>query len=220
MARQKVTQSFSSNLEISSPPLGDEDETKGPMIIEAEIGGHFIHRIYVDGGSDLEILYEHCFNRLRPEVKSQMVPATTPLIGFSGEIIWPVGQISLLGKIGDSKHSTSTWMNFMVVRSPSLYNRIIGRPRVRKIQAVPSTNHGMLKFPVTGGILTLRSNKIILLECTMVSGPEAQPSDSTRAAEERIKMAIHSEYPEQTIAIGSTLTKEVKRSFAVYSGVT
>lgn len=32
-----------------------------------------------------------------------MVPATTPLMGFNGEIIWPIGQISLLTKIGDGK---------------------------------------------------------------------------------------------------------------------
>ncbi|GKD11599.1 reverse transcriptase domain-containing protein [Tanacetum coccineum] len=66
------------------------------MIIEAEIGGHCIHRMYVDGGSASEILYEHCFNRLCSEIKNQLVPATTPLIGFSGEIIWPIGQIQLL----------------------------------------------------------------------------------------------------------------------------
>ncbi|GKA34637.1 hypothetical protein Tco_0721066 [Tanacetum coccineum] len=137
-----------------------------------------------------------------------MVPATAPLIGFSGEIIWPMGKISLLVKIGDAEHSASTWMNLFVVRSPSPYNEIIGRPGVRKIQAVPSTAHGMLKFPVPGGILTLQSNKIIPLECTMVSGSESQPSVITRAAEERIKVAIHPKYPEQTIVIGSTLTEE------------
>ncbi|GKG18823.1 hypothetical protein Tco_0375922, partial [Tanacetum coccineum] len=95
--------------------------------------------------------------------------------------------------------------------SPSPYNEIIGRPRVRKIQAVPSTAHGMLKFPVPGGILTLRSSKIIPLECTMVSGPEAQPSASTRVAEEKIKVAHHPKYPEQTIAIGSTLTEKGRK---------
>ncbi|GJX27771.1 reverse transcriptase domain-containing protein [Tanacetum coccineum] len=86
---------------ISLPTsLGDEDGTEGPMIIEAEIGGHFVHRMYVDGGASSEILYEHCFVRLRPEIRSQMVPPTTYLTGFSGETIWPLGQISLLVKIG------------------------------------------------------------------------------------------------------------------------
>ncbi|GJR39855.1 hypothetical protein Tco_1215539 [Tanacetum coccineum] len=46
-------------------------------------GGHFVHRMYVDRRSSSEILYEHCFNRFRSEVRSQMVPAATPLIAIS-----------------------------------------------------------------------------------------------------------------------------------------
>nr|GFB94877.1 reverse transcriptase domain-containing protein [Tanacetum cinerariifolium] len=70
--------------------------TEGPLVIEAEMGGHMIHRMYLDDGSLMEILYEHCFNRLRAEIKSQMVSATTSLTGFSGETIWPLGQLRLL----------------------------------------------------------------------------------------------------------------------------
>ncbi|GJY16313.1 hypothetical protein Tco_0386735 [Tanacetum coccineum] len=177
VARQRIAQSFSLDLEISFPPLEEEDGTEAPMIIEAEIGGHFIHWMYVDGGSTSEILYEHCFSKLRPE-------------------------------IGDEEHSTSTMMNFVIVTSSSLYNEIIGRPRVRKMQAVPSTAYGVLKYPVLGGIVTLRSSKIIPLECAMVSGSKAHSSAINQVTEERIKVAIHPEYLEQTIAIGSTLMEE------------
>ncbi|GJS37029.1 hypothetical protein Tco_0535411 [Tanacetum coccineum] len=208
VARQKITQSFSSNSEISFPPLGEDEGTEGPMIIEAEIGGHCVHRMYVDGGSASEILYEHCFSRLRPEIKRQLIPATTPLIGFSGEIIWPIGQIQLLVAIGDEEHSASALMNFVVVRSPSPYNGIIERPGVRKLQAVPSTVHGMLKILVEGGVITLKSSRLVPLECTMVSGPERILPASESTVEERIKVAINLEYPEQTIMIGSTLTEE------------
>ncbi|GJX19142.1 reverse transcriptase domain-containing protein [Tanacetum coccineum] len=174
VAKQRVTQSFSPETIISFPSLGEEDRTEGPMIIEAEIGGHFVHRIYVDGGASSEVLYEHCFVRLRPEIKSQMIPATTSLIGFSGETIWPIGQISLLVKIGDEEHSTSAWMNFMVIRSPSQHNGIIGRTGIRKIRAVPSTAHGMLKFLVKGGTVTIRSSRVIPMECAMISRPSTQ----------------------------------------------
>ncbi|GJY01099.1 hypothetical protein Tco_0359251 [Tanacetum coccineum] len=160
--------------------------------------------MYVDGGSSSKILYEHCFNRFRPEVRNQMIPATTPLVGFSGEIIWPLGQILLLVKIGDEEHSTSAWMNFMVVRSPYPYNGIIGRPEVRRIHAVPSTAHRMLKFPVTGGT----SSRIIPLECTMVSGPGVPQPVINQVTEEKIQVAILPEYPEQTIAISYTLIEE------------
>nr|GEU72701.1 reverse transcriptase domain-containing protein [Tanacetum cinerariifolium] len=208
VARQRITQSFSPDPDILFPPLEEEEGTEGPMIIEAEIRGHFIHRMYVDGGLASEILYEHCFNRLRPEIKNQMVPATAPSIGFSGEIIWPLGKISLLVKIGDDEHSTSTWMNFVIVRSSSPYNEIIGRTGVRKIQTVPSIAHGMLKFPIAGGILTLKSSKIIPIECVVVSRSEGQPRAAHQAIEERINVVINPKYPEQTIMIGSTLTEE------------
>ncbi|GKC72069.1 reverse transcriptase domain-containing protein [Tanacetum coccineum] len=210
IVRQKISQSFSPNLKISFPSLGDDEGAEGPLIIEAEIGGHQVHRMCVDGGSSFEILYEHCFNRLRPEIRNQMIPATTSLVGFSGEIKWPLGQITLLVKIGDDEHSTSTWMDFMIVRSTSPYNGIIGRPGLRKIHAVPSTTHGMIKFPVTGGILTLRSSKIIPIECAMVSGPEDQPLPVNKVKEERVKVAINPEHPEQTVMIGSNLTEKAR----------
>nr|GEU49970.1 hypothetical protein [Tanacetum cinerariifolium] len=56
IARQRITQTFSSGSLISFLTLREEDRTKDLMIIEAEMGGHCVHRIYVDGGSSLEIL--------------------------------------------------------------------------------------------------------------------------------------------------------------------
>ncbi|GJW28903.1 reverse transcriptase domain-containing protein [Tanacetum coccineum] len=67
ITRQRITQTFSPESEISFPPLGERDRTEGPKIIEAKMGGHCVHRMYVDGVSSSEILYEHCFNRFHPE---------------------------------------------------------------------------------------------------------------------------------------------------------
>nr|GEV52943.1 reverse transcriptase domain-containing protein [Tanacetum cinerariifolium] len=139
--KQKITQSFEQGKEITFPPLANSHGTEGPLVIEAEVGGHTIHRMYIDGGSSMEILYEHFFNRLRPDIKRQIVPATTSLTGFSDETTWPLGQLKLLVTIGDATHSTKAWMNFMIVKSLSPYNGIIGRPggqapeRTKAIQA-------------------------------------------------------------------------------------
>ncbi|GJT62156.1 reverse transcriptase domain-containing protein [Tanacetum coccineum] len=149
MTRQKTTQSFSVGREISFSPLESSGGQENPIVIEAKVEGHLIHHMYIDGGSASEVLYDQCFNKLCPEIKKkQMVLATTTLLGFSNKISWPLGQISLMVSLGDGEHSTSTMMNFMVVRFPSPYNGIIGRPGLRKIQADPSTAHKMLKFPV------------------------------------------------------------------------
>ncbi|GJZ82320.1 reverse transcriptase domain-containing protein [Tanacetum coccineum] len=211
VAKPRITQSFSPETAISFPPLSEEDGTESQMIVEVEMGGHFVHRVYIDGGASSEVLYEHCFIKLRKEIRDQMVPATTHLIGFSEETSWPLGQIALLVKIGDEVHSTSAWMNFMVIRSPSQHNAIIGRPGIRKIRAVPSTTHGMLKFPVEGGTVTLQSSRVILMECAMISGPSIQPPAANQVLEEKINIAIHPEYPEQTVAIGSTLTEKGRK---------
>ncbi|GJU05960.1 reverse transcriptase domain-containing protein [Tanacetum coccineum] len=157
IARQRITQTFSLESVISFPPLGEEDRTEGPMIIEAEMEEHCVHHIHTIG---------------RVQRRNNM--ATRANIA-TGE------------------------------------DRIIGRPRVRKIRAIPSTAHGMLKFPVAGGIVTLRSSKIIPLECTMVSGPGVPQPDINQVAEEKIQVAIHPEYPKQTVAIGSTLTEERRK---------
>ncbi|GJS16791.1 reverse transcriptase domain-containing protein [Tanacetum coccineum] len=215
VAKPRITQSFSPETAMSFPPLNEEDGTESPMIIEIEMGGHFVHRVYIDGGASSEVLYEHCFAKLRKEIRDQMVPATTHLIGFSGETIWPLGQIALLVKIGDEAHSTSAWMNFMVIRSPSQHNAIIGRPGIRKIRAVPSTAHGMLKFPVEGGTVTLQSSRVIPMECAMISGPSNQTPVVSQIPEVKINVAIHPEYPEQTVAIGSTLTEKGRKELCV-----
>ncbi|GKD64857.1 hypothetical protein Tco_1306965 [Tanacetum coccineum] len=73
--------------------------------------------MYIDGGASADILYEHCFQRLRHEVKSQLNPATTSLTGFTGEKIWPMGQLRLPIMVGNKEHSTTAWMHFMVIRS-------------------------------------------------------------------------------------------------------
>nr|GEW14547.1 reverse transcriptase domain-containing protein [Tanacetum cinerariifolium] len=73
-------------------------------------------------------------------------------------------QHMLLVTIGDADHSTRAWMNFMIVRSLSPYNGIIGRPRIKEIQAVPSTAHRMLKFIADRGIVTIRSTILIPAE--------------------------------------------------------
>nr|GEV56205.1 reverse transcriptase domain-containing protein [Tanacetum cinerariifolium] len=191
--------------EIVFPPLTTSNRTEGPLVIKAKIGGHIIHRMYINGGSSMEILYEHCFNRLRPEIKSQMVPATTSLTGFSGETIWPLGKLRLLVIIGDPTHSTKAWMNFMVVKSLSPYNGIIVRPGLKAIQAVPSTVHEMLKFSAEGGIVTICSIILIPAECTsMITSPVIPREEKTRPA--NFKTALHPDYPDQEVVIGGTLS--------------
>ncbi|GJU12732.1 reverse transcriptase domain-containing protein [Tanacetum coccineum] len=51
------------------PTLTADNAVVEPLTIEINAGGHDIHRIYIDGGASADILYEHYFQRLRPEEK-------------------------------------------------------------------------------------------------------------------------------------------------------
>nr|GFB08883.1 reverse transcriptase domain-containing protein [Tanacetum cinerariifolium] len=203
--KQKKTQSFEQGREITFPPLANINGTEGPLVIEAEIGGHTIHRMYIDGGSSMEILYEHCFNRLRPDIKKQMVPATASLTGFSGETTWPLGQLKLLVTIGDATHSTKAWINFMIVKSLSPYNSIIGRPWLKAIQAVPSTVHGMLKFPTEEGIVTIRSSLLIPAECALVNTSSVTPGEK-KAHPTNLTVPLHPNFLDQEVVVGGSLS--------------
>ncbi|GJT50087.1 reverse transcriptase domain-containing protein [Tanacetum coccineum] len=56
MTRQRVTQSFERVREITFPLLTTSSGTEGPLVIEAEIGGHTIHRMEIpkEAGVHLE----------------------------------------------------------------------------------------------------------------------------------------------------------------------
>ncbi|GJV24926.1 hypothetical protein Tco_1377621 [Tanacetum coccineum] len=123
MTRQKVTQSFARVNEITFPPLTTSKGTEGPLVIEAEIGAHMIHRM-------------------------------------SG---------------------------------------------IREIQAVPSTTYGMLKFPVDGEIVTIRSTILIPTECAIVTTSSKETLKEAEVRHENFKVALHLNFSDKEVTIGGTL---------------
>ncbi|GJT81436.1 reverse transcriptase domain-containing protein [Tanacetum coccineum] len=63
-------------------------------------------------------------------------------------------------------------MEFAVVKSPSPYNALLGRTRMRSLEAVASTIHSMIKFPTSNGIATIATTRETLRECRQIE--EAQ----------------------------------------------
>jgi hypothetical protein len=112
-----------------------------PMVISTTIGRQEIHRVYLDGGSASEILYGHCFLQLEESERASLVASNTPLVGFSGEKVLPLGKITLPVTFGVGQLSREEDMTFLVVRSPSRYNVIIGRPGIGIMGAIVSTSH-------------------------------------------------------------------------------
>ncbi|GKB99214.1 hypothetical protein Tco_0985351, partial [Tanacetum coccineum] len=96
--------------------------------------------------------------------------------------------------------------NDIVNRSLSPYNSIIGRPGIKEIQVVPSTGHGMLKFPVDRGIVTICSTILIPAECATVTTSSKEILKEAEVHHENFKVVLHSNFPDQEVAIGGTLS--------------
>ncbi|GKA15122.1 reverse transcriptase domain-containing protein [Tanacetum coccineum] len=119
----------STNIAFSNDdPIPEHCNGENPLIIKADIGGCMIHRIYVDGGSSTEIMYEHCFQQLSNEAKVSIRALTSPLVDFAGQVSWPLGIITVpLTLFYYNGNGSKTIMtDFMIVRAPSPYNVILG----------------------------------------------------------------------------------------------
>ncbi|GKE00642.1 reverse transcriptase domain-containing protein [Tanacetum coccineum] len=151
--------------EISFPSTSGCQLVDSPIILEALIEGYLVQKIYVDGGSSSEVMYEHCFPNLRAKTREKLKESRTPLVGFSGEVSYLIGTINLNVTMGESKRLRTIVMEFVVVKSHSPYNVILGRTGLRSLGAVGSTIHTMIKFPTTNGIAIVTTKKETLHEC-------------------------------------------------------
>ncbi|GJT28323.1 hypothetical protein Tco_0908598 [Tanacetum coccineum] len=132
-----------------------------PVVVDALIEGFRVRRIHVDGGSSSEVMYEHCFRNLSYRTRSRLKESRVPLVGFSGEVSYPLGVIDLEVTIGECRKTRTIIMEFAVVKSPSLYNALLGRTGMRSLGAVASTIHSMIKFPTSNGIATIATTREI-----------------------------------------------------------
>ncbi|XP_071727547.1 uncharacterized protein [Rutidosis leptorrhynchoides] len=152
-----------------------------PIIIKGRIAdcGYNVRRLNVDTGSNVDVMYEHCFRQLPVKIRSKMQAPTTILSGFSGESAWPLGCIEFELELVDDNDSTrirAVPVKSCVVRSYSCYNALLGRVTLQKFGAVPSTVHGMIKFPTKQGIATIRKESGRAL-CASVTPPKPLPTN-------------------------------------------
>ncbi|GJV32534.1 hypothetical protein Tco_1392934 [Tanacetum coccineum] len=90
-------------------------------------------------------------------IKSHRVDSKISLVGFSGEHSWPLGKVPLEVSVGESPYTRTKTLNFVIVRSNSPYNILLGRTTMQKMGIVVSTIHAEVKFHTPCGIGTMFS---------------------------------------------------------------
>nr|GEY12815.1 hypothetical protein [Tanacetum cinerariifolium] len=137
----------SKSREITFPSGGSN--SSAPMVTKAKVFGREVNLVHMDSGSSSEVIYEHCFMKLKPSIRASKVDLKVPLIGFSREKSQNIGKIPLEITIGDPPLTRKETLNFVIVKSNSPYNMLLGRIAMQKMEIMVPTIHGAIKFHTT-----------------------------------------------------------------------
>ena len=74
---------------MTTPPHDDA------LVINLSIVGFNTRQVLVDNESSMDIIYYPAFQQMRVD-KKHLLPSNTPLVGFSGTKVFPMGTITLL----------------------------------------------------------------------------------------------------------------------------
>ncbi|GAV83176.1 hypothetical protein CFOL_v3_26626, partial [Cephalotus follicularis] len=80
-----------------------------PVVVTLMVELFTMKRILIDSGSSADIMYKHAFDQLRIPVE-QFKPVKTPLVGFAGEIVHPLGFVYLSVVAGTAPRQTQVQM--------------------------------------------------------------------------------------------------------------
>ena len=178
----------------------------------------------MDNSSSGDILLAEVYDKLNLG-RDRLQPIRSPLIGFSGEKVYPLGSITLPVTAGATPQSSTIIVNFLVIDCPSAYNIILERPTLNTLRVVPSTYHLILRFPTPNGVGEIRGDQIAARECYVSSMKIRKPHEALQVevldlrddvaierrepVEELTPIVLDEEHPDIKVYIGSSLSKDL-----------
>ena len=193
-----------------------------PLVIKTVVANKMIHRVLVDNGSSVDIIFASAFEKISIG-REKLEQVNACLRGFSGERVLPLGSIQLVLTLRGPLCQDTTTVRFLIVDASSAYNMLLGRPSLNAIRAIPSAYHMVIKFPTTNGVGMVRGNQRIARECYSASMKQNMVDNicmdeldmryevSTRPApSEELEPIQLSDQLEHLVYIGSKLTEDIK----------
>ena len=189
------------------------------------IANYDVRRILVDNGSSADILFHDVFSRIST-LDGHLGPISSPLVGFTDDAVPMEGVVTLTVAAGRYPRQTRALVNFLVVKAPSAYNAILGRPDLNALRAVVSTYHLKLKFPTNQGVGEVRGDQALARHCYNIALQRSDQSDLCPVdgldarddlAEERggpiedlVSIPLNDGNAEHVVKIDSNLGEEVR----------
>jgi ribonuclease HI len=194
------------------------------LVVSLEIAGYSTRRVLSDNGSSADIIYLTAFQQMKIG-KDQLRPIETPLVGFAGTSVYPLGVISLQITAGTYPKQATKKVDFLVLDCLSAYNVIIRHPTLNRLRAVTSAYHLVVCFPTENGVGEMRADQAMPRECYLTSVSTEQ-AHQTLIVEERRNIAEPTEELEEvaliegdekkTTRIGTSMPKGIRDSIVQF----
>nr|XP_027089516.1 uncharacterized protein LOC113710608 [Coffea arabica] len=219
-----------------SDPIPAASSSHEALVIEILTNNYIVKKVYIDPGSSVDVMYLRTFESLKL-ARECMTPVRTPLVGFGRHIVHPEGMVTLTVTVGHHPRCRTIPVNFVVVKTDSPYNLLLGRPTLNALRAVYSTYHLSFKFPTPEGVAEVSSDVCAARECYLATLQAASPSTSGARPERKSNILsidsidpqraekiprletgdeveefpLDPTKPDQTIRVGTRLPNLVKR---------
>ncbi|XP_059670776.1 uncharacterized protein LOC132316286 [Cornus florida] len=142
-----------------------------PLVISLLVANCMIRRVLVDPGSSANIIIKTIFDQL--EISSSSVrPTSSPLMGFEGIRVDPLGVIDL--SVTAAKRTLKE--NFVLIEIHLSYNLIMGKDWIHRMRGVPFTLHQVMRCLSSDGkeVINLWGDQVAVKECYMLTQVEAK----------------------------------------------
>ncbi|KAL0340269.1 UNVERIFIED_CONTAM: hypothetical protein Sradi_4543700 [Sesamum radiatum] len=140
------------------------NQNNDALVISATLANFLVKKVLIDSGSSADIMFYDAYVQLGID-DAQLRKVNTSLIGFNGEMIEPFGEVMLPLSLGSLPKRSTKMVKFLVVKAPSAYNIILGRPSLNLFRAIASTFHMKLKFPTSVGVGDAVGDKLMARVC-------------------------------------------------------
>ena len=139
------------------------------VVISVVTAGRKVHRVLVDQGSSVDVMFWSTFNKL--QLSPDLLRLYTGcLYGFTGDQVEVRGYLELRTTFTDGTASRTESIRYLVVNANSTYNILLGRPAMNRLRAVASTRHMKMKLPdLSGRGIVIKSDQEDARRCYKIA---------------------------------------------------
>ncbi len=135
------------------------------MILPAVIAGFDVSRVFIDGGSSLNLMFADTLRKMNISL-SNLKPTDTRFHGITPEKPnYPLGKIDLDVQFGTRENYRREKLEFEVVDIPSQYHALLGRPAYARFMAVPHYTYLLWRLPGPKGPITVKGSFALADKC-------------------------------------------------------